>query len=72
MIIDILAGVIITTLAGTQGYIMKKLSEKPSRQEVYKTIDTKLESTKVIERELKEDVKRLETKIDRLIELQLK
>ncbi len=40
----------------------------PSRDEVHKTIDLKQEAVKVLQQELKEDLKEINRKLDRLIE----
>ena len=51
--------------------LMNKISELPDRTEVKDLIDMKGEGSKLLQKEIQEDVRRLETKVDKLIELQL-
>jgi len=71
---SIVTGILLLWL-GSMEYRMRRLFEvsdqKPDRIEVKELIDMKQEALKSSDADIKEDVKRLETKIDRLIEMQL-
>jgi hypothetical protein len=45
---------------------MHKLAEKPDRKEVNVITDYRLESLKLAERDIQEDLKRVEAKLDKL------
>ena len=61
---------------GSAEYRMRKIrdrsEESPKRREVDHLIDLKQEAIKVSGKDTKEDIARLEKKIDKLIDLQLK
>jgi len=48
----------------------KRLRDAPSREEVDKTIDNKIEVVKVLQQEIKEDIKDLKDEIHRLLDKQ--
>lgn len=51
--------------------LRKDVLTKPTKQEVSELIDLKNEPLKVSHRDIKEDIKELKDKIDKLIQLQL-
>ena len=69
-------GVIISVWLGGLEWRMRSMDAKlrcvPSREEVNGTIDIKVDSLKVMQGELKEDIKELKHKVDKLISLQLR
>lgn len=70
---------IITTILGlwlgSLEYRLKKhneqIAEKPSRKEVNVITDYRLEALKASDGDLRDDIKRLEQKVDKLIDLEL-
>ena len=50
--------------------MQNKLAETATRKETQELIDLKQEALKALQREIKEDIQRVEQKIDRLIERQ--
>lgn len=69
-----LSGLLLTVIGGWIGSIefrMRQINDKlrdvPTREEVGNTIDIKQESIKVLQLEIKEDIKELTKKVDKLI-----
>ena len=76
MIIESVASGILVCWLGSMEYRMRKIREesmsKPDRLDVEKLIDLKQEVVKASHVDIKRDVARLEVKIDKLIDLQMK
>lgn len=69
-----LLGIAVSIISGAFGMAFKRigeldrrLREAPDRDEVKDLIDTKLESVKVLQREIREDVRNCEEKIDKIL-----
>lgn len=46
----------------------ERLRQAPSREEVEKTVDTKLEAVKVLQQEIKEDIKYMRHQLEKIAE----
>ena len=73
--LEIIASIAVAMFAAWAGFIhlelraMKdKLSKVPERREVHNEIETRQESIKVLQQELKEACKRIDSKLDRVID----
>ena len=67
-------GLVVSIITGIIGVLFRRMNEldrrlrgAPDRDEVKDLIDTKLESVKVLQQEIKEDTKELSRKMDKLI-----
>lgn len=69
---QIIMGSVLTLWLSSQEYriryMREKLEEKTTREEVKELIDLKKEAIKIYQAELKEDITRVENKMDKLIE----
>lgn len=70
LVTDLLLPIVMLWLASME-YRMRtnqdKINQVPDRKEVANLINDKLEATKVMQNELKEDIKRVEAKLDLLL-----
>ena len=67
-IIDIVFGTVLAALVGFGKWIVTQVQNKPSREEVRQLIIDKQEAQVVQVQDIKEDIQRLEKKIDKLID----
>lgn len=75
ILIKTLIGILTTAI----GYILKEivkvkqeLNKRPTMEQLDSYVDLKLEVTKHSQKDIKEDIQRLESKLDRLIDMHLK
>lgn len=67
-IVSVIGGVWLASIEWRLRSVDQKLRQVPSRREVNTQIDIKSEAIKVLQQEIKEDVKEIKEKLDRLIE----
>lgn len=77
--IDILIGLAITVIGSYVGSVEwrlrtmdERLRKAVGKDDILELIDLKQESLEVLQRELKEDIKNLDDKLDRILERQYK
>lgn len=66
--IDVIFGTVLVALIGFGKWIVTQVNSKPDRAEVRELIQDKNQMYAVYVQELKEDIKRLEEKLDRLLD----
>lgn len=66
--IDTIFGTVLTGLIAFGAWIVKQVNSKPDRAEVRELIQDKNQMYTVYVQELKEDIKRLEEKLDKLLD----
>lgn len=66
--IDIVFGTVLSAVVAFGAWIVKQVQSKPSREEVRQLISDKQEAHVVQVQDIKEDIQRLEKKIDKLID----
>lgn len=75
-LLESVLGGIVVLIWGSTEYRMRRIREdlnkKIERQEVSQLIDLKQEAIKVATQDIKNDIEKIEKKIDKLIDLQIK
>lgn len=66
--LDIIFGTVLTGLTGFGAWVVRQLNDKPTKAEVRELIHDKQEANIIYIQELKEDIRRIELKLDKLIE----
>lgn len=70
-LVSSIVGIWLTSIERRLKTMDARLREAPSREETDHLIDLKQEATKAVQEEIKADIIRVETKIDRLIDLHI-
>ena len=77
--VEIMLKALLGVLAAVTGYLLREISkvkekieQRPTYEEMDNYVDLKLEVHKHVNKDVKEDIQRIETKLDKLIEMQIK